>query len=214
MGLSDIVSADGVQLRRVGDTWRGLCPFHDSPQGRNPSFMIKGERWRCWSCGESGDGISYVMKRRGLTYPQALDYLGIERQRPTRQDKARINRERRKQIKDEWCECDLAWTLGKLIRLGHRAMNCLTPENLHEYGGLIENVATWERWHDVLIYGDKEEKAALMQDLAQFPVFKRGRLFREDFNFNAWLCEVTRKPEGKPEPQNEIKTCSIEIPIK
>jgi hypothetical protein len=48
--------------------------------------------------------------------------------------------------------------------------------------------------------------------LKDFPIIQRGRLFREDFNFKAWLSEINR-PEGKPtEPQlNETKKIKIHI---
>ena len=36
-----------------------LCPFHDD---HKPSLTFKGNRFKCWSCGESGGTIDLVMK--------------------------------------------------------------------------------------------------------------------------------------------------------
>ena len=38
---------------------KALCPFHDD---RHPSLRFKGNRFKCFSCGESGDVIDLVMK--------------------------------------------------------------------------------------------------------------------------------------------------------
>jgi hypothetical protein len=65
---ADILRTEGMDLHQHGNTLRGLCPLHDR-NGRNPSFTVwENGRWRCWSCGESGDRISLVMKLHGMTY--------------------------------------------------------------------------------------------------------------------------------------------------
>ncbi|MBS1717905.1 MAG: DNA primase [Armatimonadetes bacterium] len=63
-----------VSLKRAGRSLKGLCPFHDD---RNPSFHVSTEtgRYRCWSCGESGDIFTWVMKTRNVTFPEALQML-------------------------------------------------------------------------------------------------------------------------------------------
>lgn len=47
----------GVDLRRAGRAYRGLCPFHDD---RHPSLVVWPDdgRWRCFGCGASGDGVT------------------------------------------------------------------------------------------------------------------------------------------------------------
>lgn len=209
--VNEIVMAEGFTLMQRGNSWRGACPLHEGGQGRSNPFAAWETGFKCWSCGESGDGPAFIMKLKGMTFPQALAYLGQERKRPTRQEKAKATRERKKRLAAEWRERDLAWTLAKLIRTARTAMLKMTPENFDEYAGIIDNVTTWERWHDVFIYGSKEDRAAMMEELKDFPIFKRGRLFREDFDFIAWLRGCNR-PEGKPEPhKNEIKRIKIHV---
>jgi DNA primase len=50
------------------------CPFH---QDNNPSFCVDTEqhRWRCWTCGASGDAADLVQRLRGLSFTAAKDYL-------------------------------------------------------------------------------------------------------------------------------------------
>jgi len=73
----DIVEFIGqyLQLKKVGINYSALCPFHSE---KVPSFMVSPERqsFRCFSCGESGDVISFFMKIEGLTFSEALRILG------------------------------------------------------------------------------------------------------------------------------------------
>jgi len=57
----------------------GLCPFH---QDRNPgSWKVNTltGAFRCYSCDAHGnDVIAFVMQRRGLSFPEALEALAGE----------------------------------------------------------------------------------------------------------------------------------------
>ncbi|MFQ3587697.1 MAG: DNA primase [Fimbriimonadaceae bacterium] len=63
-----------VSLKRTGKDWKGLCPFHPD---KNPSFSVSETtgRYRCWSCGETGDVFSWVMKTQNVDFPEALEIL-------------------------------------------------------------------------------------------------------------------------------------------
>jgi DNA primase len=72
--IVDLVS-ETVKLRRAGKNYSGLCPFHNE---KTPSFIVSPERgtWRCFGqCGEGGDTISFVMKKEGWDFGEALKYL-------------------------------------------------------------------------------------------------------------------------------------------
>lgn len=66
-----------VPLKRTGKNWTGLCPFHDD---KKPSFFVSADsgRYKCWSCGESGDAFTWVMKTQNLTFVEALEVLARE----------------------------------------------------------------------------------------------------------------------------------------
>ncbi len=71
--IVDVVS-DFVTLRKRGVNWVGLCPFHDD---RNPSFYVSPSKniCKCFSCGEGGSPIHFIMKHETLNYYEALKYL-------------------------------------------------------------------------------------------------------------------------------------------
>ena len=74
--LADVVAASGIQLRRTGDRFWALCPFHTE---RQPSFMVAGDRFHCFGgCSHEqrdGDVITFVMRREGLTFVEACARL-------------------------------------------------------------------------------------------------------------------------------------------
>jgi DNA primase len=95
LSVLDVVG-EAVPLKKAGTTYKGLCPFHGE---KTPSFVVTPSRetWHCFGCGEGGDIFSFVMKREGLAFPEALKRLaakaGVEiDERTTREDarKARL----------------------------------------------------------------------------------------------------------------------------
>ena len=71
--IVDVVS-DFVTLKRAGANLKGLCPFHDD---HTPSFVVSPARntCKCFSCGEGGSPVGFIMKHEQLSYPDALRYL-------------------------------------------------------------------------------------------------------------------------------------------
>lgn len=71
--IVDVVS-DFVTLKRAGANLKGLCPFHDD---HTPSFIVSPARntCKCFSCGEGGSPVGFIMKHEQLSYPDALRYL-------------------------------------------------------------------------------------------------------------------------------------------
>ncbi|MFI5311440.1 MAG: DNA primase [Gemmatimonadales bacterium] len=73
---ADIVAIIGehVRLRKVGSVYRGPCPFH---QGTNNNFSVvpKGG-YTCFVCHEKGSVFTFVQKRLGLTFVEAVKYVG------------------------------------------------------------------------------------------------------------------------------------------
>jgi len=75
------VVSDFITLRRRGVNYVGLCPFHDD---KTPSFYVSPAKniCKCFSCGEGGTPVHFIMKHEQLSYVDALKYLakkyGIE----------------------------------------------------------------------------------------------------------------------------------------
>ena len=69
--------SEGV-AQRLGFTvkrHKTLCPFHND---HTPSLTFKKNKFRCWSCGESGDSISFVEKVLGKDFLDACRWLADE----------------------------------------------------------------------------------------------------------------------------------------
>jgi DNA primase len=73
---NDIVEVVGtyVSLRQQGQTYKGLCPFHDD---HHPSFDVdpRRQRYCCWSCGKRGDVISFIQEHDRVDFREALELL-------------------------------------------------------------------------------------------------------------------------------------------
>lgn len=71
--IVDVVS-DFVELKKRGANYVGLCPFHND---RSPSFSVNRARGicKCFSCGEGGNPVNFVMKIRQCSFGEALRYL-------------------------------------------------------------------------------------------------------------------------------------------
>jgi len=69
----DIVSRY-VTLSKSGQNFKGLCPFHSE---KTPSFSVSPTRqmFHCFGCGVGGDALTFLMKREGLDFIEAVSEL-------------------------------------------------------------------------------------------------------------------------------------------
>ena len=73
--IVDLVS-ESVELRRAVRNHTGFCPFHHNVN--TPSFVVFSDTqtWKCFGeCDEGGDLFSFVMKREGWEFSEALRVL-------------------------------------------------------------------------------------------------------------------------------------------
>lgn len=82
----DIVTTlerEGIELKRTGANYKARCPFHEE---KTASFVIfsRNQRYYCFGCHEKGDVIDFIVKYRTTTFREALNYLGIGDDKPTK----------------------------------------------------------------------------------------------------------------------------------
>jgi DNA primase len=74
--VADIVRviSEHVALKKMGTSWKGLCPFH---QEKSPSFNVRQEPavFHCFGCGEGGDVFKFLMLRERMSFPEAIETL-------------------------------------------------------------------------------------------------------------------------------------------
>ncbi|GAB6977246.1 DNA primase [Prevotella falsenii] len=104
--IVDVIS-EYVTLKKAGTSYKGLCPFHDD---RTPSFSVSPAKgvYKCFSCGEAGNAVNFIMKHDQMTYPEALKVLakkyGIEvKERELTTEEKQLENERESMfLVNEW----------------------------------------------------------------------------------------------------------------
>ncbi|MEZ4269992.1 MAG: DNA primase [Myxococcota bacterium] len=73
---ADIVQVIGsaVVLKKKGQRWVGLCPFHNE---KTPSFSVTADKnlYYCFGCHAGGDVFSFVMRHGGIDFQEAARTL-------------------------------------------------------------------------------------------------------------------------------------------
>jgi len=110
------VVGETVALKRAGAAYKGLCPFHAE---KTPSFVVSPDRetWHCFGCGEGGDIFTFLMRRDGLDFREALGRLaekaGVELSERTAKE------DRYKRRLREALEAAIAWYREVLLQSRH-----------------------------------------------------------------------------------------------
>ncbi len=71
--LTDVV-ASRISLKKTGQNYSGLCPFHNE---KSPSFSLNPNKqfYYCFGCGAGGNAISFVMEHDHLDFVDAIEVL-------------------------------------------------------------------------------------------------------------------------------------------
>ncbi len=73
---ADIVQVvqDYVSLKRVGNSYKGLCPFHGE---KTPSFHVNREKgfFHCFGCNVGGNVFKFLELHEKVSFPEAVQLL-------------------------------------------------------------------------------------------------------------------------------------------
>ena len=112
--IVQVISAH-TQLKRVGRSWTGLCPFHGE---KSPSFSVNQEKgvFYCFGCQAKGDVITFVRDIDHLDFQGAVEQLaskfGIAVRYTDKQEGER--REKRSQLRDAMVDA-VEWYHQRLL---------------------------------------------------------------------------------------------------
>jgi DNA primase len=164
LDLVELVS-EYVTLQKAGRNFKGLCPFHSE---NHPSFFVFPEQqtWHCFgACGTGGDIFSFIMKKEGIDFGQALRLLaqrgGITLSPLEAPDKAE-DKEKDRLFQINEAATEYYHHLLSSTEAGEAARNYLkrrkvTPETVKEFR-LGFSPDTWETLKNYLLNKDYKEK--------------------------------------------------------
>jgi DNA primase len=133
LDIVDFIS-ETVSLKKAGKSYTGFCPFHQNT--RTPSFIVfpDTQSWRCFgACADGGDIFSFVMKREGIDFREALQLLakraGVELETPEPQA-AEQDQRRQKLLDLQTAAADYFHHLLTVSPVGAQARHYLSEREL------------------------------------------------------------------------------------
>lgn len=151
LDVVDIVSRQ-VVLKKSGRNYTGLCPFHKDTK---PSFSVSAEKgiYKCFSCGEGGDALAFLMKTHSKTFAEVIteqaEEMGItiQRDRQSAESAKQQQSDRQRieflnQLAQQYFQAQLQAPIGQTVRdyLAERKL----PEAIIAQFGLGYAPQGWE----------------------------------------------------------------------
>lgn len=168
--MDEVITREGGEIFHKGhDLWT-LCTLHGE---RTPSFKISANRvhGHCFGCGWHGDSIDYVRALHGLTFKDALTYLGIEkRQTSTEAKAAQRERERKQELLRAFREWEQTTVneIAEVLR-SYRHMRAtrtmFTEAELMELARVQSEIDILEHHYEILCSKDDEAKFGLYREM-------------------------------------------------
>ncbi len=164
------VIGEYVNLKSSGQNYKGLCPFHSE---KTPSFMVSPHKniFHCFGCGVGGNVFNFLMKFKGISFPDAVKMLGERAGIQVNTSKSDRNfAEKRDVIYQIIQKAASAYVKALFSNLGTKAIEYLKGRNIDT--GTIKSFKIGyapERWDAMLSYlkaegysNEKIEEAGLI----------------------------------------------------
>ena len=152
-----VLGKEGIELQQRGRHFWACCPLHSE---RTASFCVNHEKqkWKCFGCGASGDSIDFIMKLKGISFRDALGYLGISGDKQVKQNPQETRRCELVEKFKGWCG-NYTKYLCEMLRLCNRIDSIVkTPGDLGLKGlsemYLLRDVC---RYHLSILNGKESE---------------------------------------------------------
>lgn len=90
------VLSDYLPLKKSGQNYKGLCPFHSE---KTPSFIVSPSKqlYHCFGCGAGGDVFNFLVQYENLSFPETVRILakkaGIKIEVKTRDPRLKTEKE-------------------------------------------------------------------------------------------------------------------------
>lgn len=107
VSLISLLEADGHALKRSGNGWIMLCPFHED---RNPSCSVYEkdgkEKFFCHACQAAGDAADYLQRYRKMSVSESLQVVNgeMEPPKPAATQRKQPGQQARQQVRKNWRE--------------------------------------------------------------------------------------------------------------
>ena len=175
--IQDVIERFNItDLKRIGNSWEGLCPFH---QERTPSFKIRSSKnsWKCFGCGEGGSSIDLIAKLHRLQpleaakliaqeYGIAVSNVSPSKLKDYRKQK-KMQKEDERLVKafENWSK-RASHNINYLQQLIRQSIKtCKVESDLDNvFIELVKKDYLFEHWKDILLFGTIEEKLNLYND--------------------------------------------------
>jgi len=174
----------GVDLERKGNYYWCRCIHH---QEKTPSMRINPDtdKFRCYACHIYGDTIDLVAEATGMTNSEAIEYLAkdlglsgeltkqereqLAKEQLTRQQERQKRQEQENSINQEY---NRLIDIEKLMYFFLSGLKEETDLDRFEIICSLKNKDQLEDWINTLIYGDTEEKLAVVEASREWSPWK------------------------------------------
>jgi DNA primase len=148
-------------ISKGGKFWT-VCPLHSE---KTPSLSLKGNKWKCFGCNESGDGVDFVCKLYNLSLIDSAKLIasdfGLNWDQPlTLEQKQKIQaRQRRQKLEKLWNKhiANVSQNLAEVRRAIWLNLDNLPNPEAKEFTLKLMDIAL-----DTLDYGSLEERLRLI----------------------------------------------------
>jgi len=162
--ITDTLGTEGIELKQKGNSLWGLCPLHSE---KTSSFRVDPQKqtFHCFGCGRGGDIISFIQHYKGLSFKDALCYLGIDTSREIKPDKRVIRNRELLNAYRQWKNYYSDFLCDVLRMLDKKKLKVKTMKEVEAIAYHYGKEQIWEYHFEIMIGKDEEEKFEIYKEM-------------------------------------------------